>query len=168
MGRDFRTPKTNVICRQVIAEAHHDRFPVSCMKRRAGEEAVVAPNLTQRQVGVEAVICLPRMDVIELPWEKLVPALMRGARSLAAKATERVARMLSRRALIRSGLLSFPAVHFGGRIAAGKLISDDNQEVKSPPTRPFVVELPIIPVAQAVPALNPAPDINPVAGEAPR
>ncbi len=76
--------------------------------------------------------------------------------------------MLSRRALIRSGLLSFPAVHFGGRIAAGKLISDDNQEVKSPPTRPFVVELPIIPVAQAVPALNPAPDINPVAGEAPR
>jgi len=31
---------------------------------------------------VEAVICLPLMDVIELPWEKLVPALMRGARSL--------------------------------------------------------------------------------------
>src|SRR3989442_455257 len=78
------------------------------------------------------------------------------------------ARMLSRRSLIRSGLLSFPAVHFGGRIASGKLRSDDNQEVKSPPTRPFVVELPIIPVAQAVPTLNPAPDINPVAGEAPR
>ena len=28
-------------------------------------------------------ICLPLMDVIELPWEKLVPALMRGAGSLA-------------------------------------------------------------------------------------
>src|SRR2546422_11671884 len=82
MGRDFRTPKTNVICRQVIAEAHHDRLPVSCMKGRAREDAVVAPNLTQGQVGVEAVICLPLMDVIELLWEKLVPALMRSAGSL--------------------------------------------------------------------------------------
>src|SRR5437879_13160161 len=82
MRNDFRTPKTNVICRQFVAKAHHDRLPVSRVKGRAGEEAVVAPNLTQRQVGVEAVICLPLMDVIELPWEKLVPALMRGARSL--------------------------------------------------------------------------------------
>ena len=76
--------------------------------------------------------------------------------------------MLTRREMIRLGLVSFPAVHYVGRIAAGKPSSHGGQEVKSPPTRPFVVELPIPPVAQAVPTLTPAPDINQVAGEARR
>src|SRR2546422_11650207 len=82
VGRGFRNPKAHMIRRQVIAEAHHDRLPIPRMEGRAGIDAVEAPNLARRQVGVEAVICLALMYLIELLREKLVPALMRGPGSL--------------------------------------------------------------------------------------
>src|SRR5438128_5354561 len=82
VGRGFRNPKAHMIRRQFIAEAHHDRFPIPRMEGRAGIDAVEAPNLARRQVGVEAVICLALMYLIKLLWEKLLPALMRGAGSL--------------------------------------------------------------------------------------
>src|SRR5207245_10872875 len=83
VGRGFWNPKTYVIRGQVIAEPHHDRLPVVCIEGRTGEDTVEAPNLIQRQVTVEAVICLLLMDVIEVRWEKLVPALMISARCFA-------------------------------------------------------------------------------------
>src|SRR5712691_1946273 len=76
--------------------------------------------------------------------------------------------MFTRRELIKQGLLSFSAFHYAASAPAARLALDDSDEVISPPTRPFVVELPIMPVAQAVQALTPVPDINPVTGEASR
>ena len=78
--------------------------------------------------------------------------------------------MVTRRELIKQGLLSLSAVHYAARAGVARLSPDDNgnDNVKSPPTPPFVVELPIPPVAESVQTLNPTPDINPVAGEAPR
>src|SRR5437879_13618040 len=83
VGRGFRNPKAHMIRRQLVAEAHHDRFPIPRMKGRAREDAVEAPNLARRQVGVEAVICLALMYLIKLLWEKHLPVLVRGAGSRA-------------------------------------------------------------------------------------
>src|SRR5712692_10688545 len=79
VGRGLRHSKTNVIGRQVIVEAHDDRFPVPCVERGTREDAVEAPDLIQWHIGVETVICLPLMYGIEFPREKLVPVLVRRA-----------------------------------------------------------------------------------------
>ncbi len=66
--------------------------------------------------------------------------------------------MLSRREWIKEGLWSIPAFHYGLGTLLNRRISNEDDKVTSPPTRPFVVELPIPPVAQAVQTLEPAPD----------
>src|SRR5712692_8832358 len=76
--------------------------------------------------------------------------------------------MFTRRKLIKAGLLSLPAFHYTDSAGAARSSPPNSDESGSPPTPPFVAELPIPPVAKAVQALIPAPDINPVAGEAPR
>ena len=93
--------------------------------------------------------------------------------------------MLSRREWIKQGLWSIPAFHYGFGALLNRRMSDEDDKVTSPPTRPFVVELPVPPVAQPVAtlnltrrlnpaaaqlvtALNPLPQQNQVLGEAPR
>jgi len=63
--------------------------------------------------------------------------------------------VLTRRDLMKLGLMSFPVLNWGPSVALARPKSGD--AATSPPTRPFVVELPIPPVAQAVQTLDPAP-----------
>src|SRR2546425_12880155 len=67
-------------------------------------------------------------------------------------------KMLSRREWIKEGLWSIPAFHYGLGTLLNRRISNEDDKVTSPPTRPFVVELPIPPVAQPVQKLDVAPD----------
>src|SRR2546425_9783449 len=77
--------------------------------------------------------------------------------------------MFTRRKLIKAGLLSLPAFHYTDSAGAARSSPPNSDESGSPPTPPFVAELPIPPVAQPVTTpLSPAPDINPVVREAPR
>src|SRR5262249_20049034 len=87
---------------------------------------------------------------------------------------------LGRRELIRMGLitsagylvpkhgLSSRAKHTGRRGNSSDGGGGSVGQQTSPPTRPFIVPLPIMPVAQSVPFLNPQPtaDPNTAAGEA--
>lgn len=77
--------------------------------------------------------------------------------------SEIVASRLTRRDLIKMGLVSS-----AGYLVAKKGLSSrvSGQALESPPTRPFVEPLPIPPIKEPVPALEPAPDIMPLPGEA--
>src|SRR5437870_397858 len=67
--------------------------------------------------------------------------------------------VLTRRDLMKLGLMSFPVLNWGPSVALARTNAGKGGDaVTSPPTRPFVVELPIPPVAQAVQTLDPAPD----------
>src|SRR3989449_7565797 len=67
--------------------------------------------------------------------------------------------VLTRRDLMKLGLMSFPVLDWGPSVALARTNAGKGSDaVTSPPTRPFVVELPIPPVAQAVQTLEPAPD----------
>src|SRR3989475_1895923 len=67
--------------------------------------------------------------------------------------------VLTRRDLMKLGLMSFPVLDWGPSVALARTNAGKGGDaVTSPPTRPFVVELPIPPVAQAVQTLEPAPD----------
>jgi len=83
----------------------------------------------------------------------------------------------SRREIILANLRRRELVKFGLLTAAGTLAlkgglgaraKGGSDSPVSPPTRPFVVELPIPPIAQPVNALSPTPRAGTVAGEAPR
>src|SRR3989442_13094788 len=77
--------------------------------------------------------------------------------------------MFTRRKLIKAGLLSLPAFHYAASAGAARSSPPNSNGSGSPPTPPFVAELPIPPVAQPVTTpLSPAPGVNSVAGEAPR
>src|SRR5262249_48312398 len=86
---------------------------------------------------------------------------------------------IDRRELIRMGLITgagylIPKHGLSSRAKRPGRRGDEqgdgnhDDQPKSPPTRPFVMPLPIMPVAQSVPFLNPAPtaDPNAAAGEA--
>ena len=75
--------------------------------------------------------------------------------------------MLFRRRIIQLGLISFPAIHPIARAPAANRDTNDS-ELASPPTRPFAAELPVMPIAQSVPSLDPPSQPDPVSGEAPR
>jgi FtsP/CotA-like multicopper oxidase with cupredoxin domain len=74
---------------------------------------------------------------------------------------------LGRREIVKLGLVT-AAGTFVLKDGLGARADGGNDVPVSPPTRPFVVELPIPPIAQPVNALSPAPQASPVAGEAPR
>jgi len=77
--------------------------------------------------------------------------------------------MFTRRKLIKAGLLSLPAFQYAASAGAARSSPANSNGSGSPPTPPFVAELPIPPVAQPVTTpLSPTPDVNPVAGEATR
>ncbi len=67
--------------------------------------------------------------------------------------------VLTRRDLMKLGLMSFPVLDWGPSVALARTNAGKGGDaVTSPPTRPFVVELPIPPVAQPVQKLDVAPD----------
>src|SRR5713226_1591351 len=60
---------------------------------------------------------------------------------------------------MKLGLMSFPVLNWGPSVALARTNAGKGGDaVTSPPTRPFVVELPIPPVAQPVQKLDVAPD----------
>src|SRR3989442_15716541 len=60
---------------------------------------------------------------------------------------------------MKLGLMSFPVLNWGPSVALARPNAGKGGDaVTSPPTSPFVVGLPIPPVAQAVQALEPGPD----------
>jgi FtsP/CotA-like multicopper oxidase with cupredoxin domain len=96
---------------------------------------------------------------------------------LAAKnRRELIAAQLSRRELIKMGLVTpagllVPICGLSARAFAQQGIPNlcaPGNQAASPPTRPFIVPLPILPIAQPVKALDPAPTMAPnvAAGEA--
>jgi FtsP/CotA-like multicopper oxidase with cupredoxin domain len=89
----------------------------------------------------------------------------RERRTAARNRRELVSAALSRRALLKLGLLTS-----GGYLVAKNGLSAraSGGNPQSPPTRPFIEPMPIMPVKQPVPALSPAPTVAPntAAGEA--
>lgn len=90
---------------------------------------------------------------------------MRGPNRLAKTA------WANRQEIIRSGLTRRELAKLGLLTGAGYLVakrglsSRAEAAMTSPPTRPFVVALPIPPTKAAVPSLTPAPQMNPQPGE---
>src|SRR5947209_14035790 len=104
-------------------------------------------------------------------WRRAIP-VAEGAEVLVPKIRGHIARRdrraaLSRRDLVGLGLLTAVGTLAlkGGLTARAKGGTD---APVSPPTRPFVVQLPMPPIAQPVNALSPTPQAGTVAGEAPR
>src|SRR5438128_7343088 len=80
---------------------------------------------------------------------------------------ELITAKLSRRDLIKLGLLTGSGLLVAKRGLSARA-AEAAGELSSPPTTPFVVPLPIPPIAEPVPSLTPAPraEPNPAAGEA--
>src|ERR1700732_4908923 len=74
---------------------------------------------------------------------------------------------LSRRDVVKLGLLT-AAGTLALKSGLSARANGGNDTPISPPTRPFVVELPVPPVAQPVNALFPSPQAGTVVSEAPR
>lgn len=72
---------------------------------------------------------------------------------------------LSRRDLFKMGLLGGAGYLVAKKGLSTRASADDNDKIKSPPTRPFIQPLALPPVKQPVAALIPRPQVDPLPGE---